>query len=144
MDRVAIRISRFEDQDAYHRVLYLLMELYPQRERGEFEQALARLPCLLSHDADLRAAEALQSALEARGASVRVLPAEQARSVVETVDHGTSVRQTMLASPEVDVAFLRRAPNHEDSLLGSARAVSDQHSEQLSGDWSRKKAPWEK
>lgn len=144
MDRVAIRISRFEDQDAYNRVLDLLRGLYPHRASGDFEQALARLPCLLSHDADLGAAEALQAALEGRGASVRVLPVDQVRSAIEALDHGDSVRQTMLVSPEVDVEFLRRQPERQGLSSGSARAVPTRQSEQLSGAWSRGKAPWEK
>jgi len=143
VDRVAIRISRFEDQDAYRRVLDLLCGLYPERDPGDFEHALARLPCLLSHDADLRAAEALQAALEARGASVRVLATEQAGAALAADGHGDPVRQTMLVSPEVDLAFLRKGLERNPNVTGSARAVPTPQSQELSGDWTREKAPWE-
>jgi hypothetical protein len=143
VDRVAIRISRFEDQDAYRRVLELFLGLYPHRPAEDFEQALARLPCLVSHDADPRAADALQAALEARGASVIVLPIEQARLAPAPLDGASPVRQTVLVSPEVDLAFLRKGPVRKGPATGSARAVPTPQSEQLSGDWTREKAPWE-
>ncbi|MCO4770381.1 MAG: hypothetical protein KDA24_10155 [Deltaproteobacteria bacterium] len=143
MDRVAIRISRFEDQDAYRRVLSLLCGLYPDRAAADFEQALARLPCLVSHDADLGAAEALQEALEARGASVRVLPADTARPLLPMSGQGLPTRQTMLVSPEVDLDFLRKGTPRLPQQSGSARAVPTRQSMQDSEDWTREKAPWE-
>ncbi len=144
MDRVAIRISRFEDQDAYRRVLDLLTGLYPKRPASEFEVALARLPCLLSHDADPRAAEALQFALEARGAAVRVLPAESARHRMPVEGDGSLIRQTLLVSPEVDLDFLRKpSSSRRPGPSGSARALPSDTRAPGSGSWTPDKAPWE-
>lgn len=144
MDRVAIRISRFEDQDAYRRVLDLLVGLYPTRPACEFEVGLARLPCLVSHDADRRAAEALQAALEARGAAVRVLPAESAQSLMPVDNDGIPASQTVSASPEVDLAFLRNSSSSRHARpSGSHRALPSDIRAIDSGDWTHDKAPWE-
>ena len=144
MDRVAIRVSRFEDQDAYRRVLDLLTGLYPTRPASEFEVALARLPCLVSHDADLRAAEALQAALEACGAVVRVLPAESAQPLMPVDNEGIPASQTVLASPEVDLTFLRKSSSsRHPGLSGSRRAQPSDIRAVDSGDWTHDKAPWE-
>jgi len=133
MDRVAIRITRFEDQDAYGHVLDLLVGLYPERDPAEISSVLARTPCLVSHDASRTAANALTMALEARGATVRVTPLVAEQSANEEHD----------SSPEVDVQFLRRSAAPSPTLTGSARAVPTRESQQMSEEWSTEKAPWE-
>ncbi len=133
MDRVAIRITRFEDQDAYGHVLDLLAGLYPDRDPAELGSTLARTPCLVSHDASPRAAHALTSALEARGATVRVTRVIAEEPASDEYD----------SSPDVDVQFLRRSLTSSSTLTGSARAVPTPESQQMSEEWSTDKAPWE-
>jgi hypothetical protein len=146
--RYAVRISRFEDQMAFRRVLELLGRLYPDRAASEFEALLAKLPCLVSHDAEESVAEALRDALEARGARVRLLPIDEVGQLDETDQPGVG-RRTVALSPEVDLEFLRRdqgpskTPGARAYPPASARAVPTAESVELSGEWTRDKAPWE-
>ena len=151
MTRYAVRISRFEDQLAFRRVLDLLGRLYPERPQSEFEAALARLPCLLSHDAEETVAEGLRQALEARGARVRLLPLGEVGdgALVEK-----SFTRTQSLSPEIDLDFLRKNGSgrvktgsvtlRPSTAASSARAVPTAESAEMSGEWTREKAPWEK
>ncbi len=152
MTRYAVRISRFEDQVAFRRVLDLLGRLYPERPPSEIEAALAKLPCLLSHDAEESVAQALRQALEARGARVRLLPVAD---LDESPDVDRSdTRKTMTLSPEVDLDFLRRAAESRrvnsgvtvrpSSATSGARALPTPETAEMSGEWSPDKAPWEK
>lgn len=143
MTRMAIRLRSFEDQESYRQVCDLLAGLYPERERSEFERALARPPCLLSHDADPRAAAALRRALEARGASVRVIPADQLTGNLPAV--GFEVGRDDSLSAEIEIDFLRRTARTKPEVPAkqSARALPDAFSQENSLDWSTDKAPWE-
>jgi hypothetical protein len=149
--RYAVRISRFEDQSAFRRVLDLLGRLYPDRAGSDLESGLAKLPCLVSHDAEASVAQALRKTLEARGARVRLLPVTEVDP--PTPADGSSVRRTMTLSPEIDLDFLRRAADQRSSdgvtlrpsaSVGSARALPTQESAEASGEWGPDKAPWEK
>jgi len=145
--RYAVRISRFEDQMAFRRVLDLLGRLYPDRPTADFEAALAKLPCLLSHDAHESVAQGLRQALEARGARVRLLPVDAVKETPKAIS------KTQSLSPEIDLEFLRKngAPRvktggvtlRPSPAAASARAVPTPESAELSGEWSREKAPWE-
>ena len=157
LQRVAVRISRFEDQAAFRRAVDLLSELYPERDPAEFEVGLARLPCLVSHDAEPRAADALKAALEALGASVRLL-AERPAPRPATSASAPEVSRTMALSPQIDSAFLERAAaarrrDSEGRAIGpvgvvpkpaSARAEPTADSAAASGEWTGGKAPWER
>lgn len=136
---------------AFRRVLDLLGRLYPDRPAAEFEAALARLPCLLSHDAEEAVAQGLRQALEARGARVRLLPVDQVETPGRLVEKSATRTQTL--SPEIDLEFLRkgRAPRvktggvtvRPSTSASSARAVPTPESAEMSGEWSRERAPWE-
>lgn len=77
MSRFVVQLTRLEDQEAFGEVLGLLTRLYPERPVRAFEEALARLPCVLSHDAEPAAARLLMQALQHRGARVRATPVGQ-------------------------------------------------------------------
>ncbi len=113
----------------------LLVALYPDRSRAAFEAELARLPVVLSHDADERAARALADALERRGGRVHVGEAEFAGLPGwEEPERG--------AGPEVDAAFLVNRRAHEGTLRPqSHRALPQGGAAQ--GGTPRGKAPWE-
>ncbi len=102
MDRHSVRINRFNEQSSFEAVLDLLVALRPELPREVYRAALARLPCLVTHDADRHAALALKGALERRGASVTLLEPDADRS-------DTGVSKTVELSPEIDLAFLTQS-----------------------------------
>lgn len=136
---------------AFRQVLDLLGRLYPDRDVSEIESALAKLPCLVSHDAEESVAEALRASLETRGARVRLLPVRE----VDLPSQGESgdTRRTMTLSPEIDLEFLRQAERNRrvksqvtlrpSPAAASARALPTPESAEMSGEWGPDRAPWE-
>jgi hypothetical protein len=78
MARRSLRLTRFRDRSAFGATVDLLVALYPQRSREWFEAELSRLPVVLSHDADERAAQSFAEALERRGAQTHLAEADVA------------------------------------------------------------------
>ncbi|MCP4872880.1 MAG: hypothetical protein GY898_29670 [Proteobacteria bacterium] len=99
--RFSVRITRFDDRQAFRRVVDFLGGLYPDRTVADFETALARTPCTLSHNAAEATADALQTSLEKRGAHVMLIPTD-----LVTGGKVTAVASTMGLSPEIDLSFL--------------------------------------
>ncbi len=141
-----MRLTRFDDRVAFKRVVDFLAGLYPDRAPSDFQAALARTPCTLSHDADEAAAEALRGALQRRGAHVLLIPNELAN--LGKVGRPRSMASTVELSPEVDLSFLdkardlRRKKQAAASRPGSAKAVPKPDAP----DWDPTdtgKAPWE-
>lgn len=128
--RFQIRLTRFDDQTSFQRVVDLLEGLYPERDREEFEAALARLPCTLSDDATAPAAEELKAALARRGASVVLIP------VAPLGTAKTEVASTQELSPEIDLSFLDRARRQKKKAAGSPGS-------RRAGPGGGGKAPWE-
>ncbi len=98
MSRYSLRITRFDDQRSFRRVADFLAALYPETDPEDFETGLARLPCVVTHDADEAAARDLERALIVRGARTLMTPVGAVDVTPGTGDDGTS--------QEVDVAFL--------------------------------------
>ncbi len=98
MSRYALRITRFDDQRSFRRVADFLAALYPDTDPEDFETGLARLPCIVTHDADEAAARDLERALIVRGARTLMTPVGVVDVTMGPDDDGTS--------QEVDVAFL--------------------------------------
>ncbi len=96
-----MRITRFDDRQAFRRCVEFLARLYPEREPEEFEVGLARTPCTLSHDAAEAAADALRKALERRGAHITLIPSDLVSS-----GKIAAVTSTQELSPEIDLSFL--------------------------------------
>ncbi len=103
--RYTVRITKFRDRAAFRAAVEFLARLYPDRTPRDFEVALARLPCLLSHDADEEAARALDRALKKRGADLRINPVGSAAEAPSRMD----VSKTAELSPEIDLSFLDEA-----------------------------------
>jgi hypothetical protein len=97
MARYSLRITRFDDQRSFQRVAAFLSSLYPDRDPEEFETALARLPCVVTHDGDESAARELERALIVRGARTLMTPVGSADQTLTEDDS---------PSQEVDAAFL--------------------------------------
>lgn len=132
--RYRVRITRFNDRKAFRHAVDFLAGLYPDRDRGEFEVGLARLPCTVSHDAVESAAEALKESLVRRGASVLLIPVEVAQAAASA----RPVASTQELSPEIDLSFLDRArkKKEEADTSPNPRARS-------TGPTESGKAPWE-
>ena len=137
MARRSLRITRFSDQGAFSRSVDLLAALYPERARDEFESALARLPALLTHDADERAADALSQALEKRGARVRISEAEGG------VLPGWEDPAEETTGPEIDASFLSQKTATIKPPPRSHRAMPTGPPRAGSAGSGRVKAPWE-
>jgi len=136
--RFSIRITRFDDRQAFRRVVDFLAQLYPDQTPEDFEVALARTPCTLSHDAAEPAADALQEALEARGAHILLIP-----KGLEAAGKQAATASTQELSPEIDFSFLDKT--RKKARTGSHPPVSPRaDSSSDSGTWSGEgKAPWE-
>lgn len=143
--RYSVRLTRFDDRRSFQRVVEFLAGLYPDRTQAHFQSALARTPCTISHDADERAAEALRTSLQKRGAHVLLIPNELA--VLGQTGKVRSMASTVELSPEVDLSFLDKARRSRQeqakSQPGSATAVPDPTSSNWDVDESGK-APWER
>lgn len=137
--RFSIRITRFDDRQAFRRVVDFLVGLYPERSVEDFESALARTPCTLSHDAAEAAADALQASLEKRGAHVMLIPAD-----LVTAGKVTAVASTQELSPEIDLSFLDQS---RKKSTGSHPPVRSNPRATLAASGSFEtvdgKAPWE-
>lgn len=128
MARYSVRITKFRDRAAFRAVVEFLARLYPERSPRDFEVALARLPCLLSHDADEEAARALERALRKRGADLRLGSLDPTPSAPRR----PNVSNTLELSPEIDLSFL------DESRRSKPKAGSHEDSGPVEG-----KAPWE-
>ena len=98
MARYDLRITRFDDQRSFRRVSEFLTALYPERDPLDFESALARLPCIISHDAEESAARELDRALSIRGARTRL--------TCLGGDVDDSLSDDSATSQEVELSFL--------------------------------------
>jgi hypothetical protein len=118
MARFVVRVNRFDDRRAFERCLKFLARLRPELTLEQCEAALAKLPAVLSHDADEAAANALANALQGLGAKVVLLPVG-----------GDGYGATQELSPQIDLSFLDAARRKEQA--SSSRPAGDG------------KAPWE-
>jgi hypothetical protein len=130
MARYTVRITKFRDRAAFRAVVEFLARLYPDRQPRDFEVALARLPCLVSHDADEEAARTLDRALRKRGADLRIDPVSATTEAPRRHD----VSMTAELSPEIDLSFL------DESRRKKNRSLPD--SSEFAGP-EEGKAPWE-
>ena len=129
MARYSVRITKFRDRAAFRAVVEFLARLYPERTPREFEVALARLPCLISHDAEEEAARALDRALRKRGADLRLTSLDSSSSKPRRGDVATTAE----LGPEIDLSFLdetRRPKSRPGESTESSRP-------------SEGRAPWE-
>lgn len=127
MARYSVRITKFRDRAAFRASVEFLARLYPDRDPRDFEVALAKLPCLVSHDADEEAARALDRALRKRGADLRLSPSEVSATSGERVN----VSSTVELSPEIDLSFLDEARRNRSEPSAAPKPRSEG------------KAPWE-
>ncbi len=112
-----MRITSFDDKQSFQRVLDLLTGLYPERDPRAFQAALARLPCMLSHDAAEPAARRLEQALSDRGAGVLLMP----HSMPTASGRQAALRVQEDTSPEIDLSFLRAARSEAQDEPGQKR-----------------------
>jgi hypothetical protein len=129
MGRTSIRITKFRDRAAYQAVVDFLARLYPDRPVEDFEVGLARLSCLVSHDADDEAAAALEAALRERGADLRLDRHDGAAPGPRRPD----VSSTVELSPEIDLSFLDESRRRDASRRKGQEAPAR----------SEGRAPWE-
>jgi hypothetical protein len=100
-------------------VVDFLARLYPDRPVTDFEAALARTPCTLSHDAAAAAAESLQASLERRGAHVMLIPTD-----LESAAGMGAVSDAQAGSPEIDLSFLEEAREKDAARDRLVRSLS--------------------
>ncbi len=129
MGRTSVRITKFRDRAAFRAVVEFLARLYPDRPLQDFEVALARLPVLLSHDADEEAARALEGALRKRGADLRLIALDEATAAPQR----SKVNSTVELSPEIDLSFLDESRRRSSSARGK----------QADAEPPKGRAPWE-
>ena len=117
-----------------------LAALYPDRDHEEFEAGLARLPCMVTHDADETAARELERALIVRGARTRMTPVDEVDLTLRDDDDDRAG-----TSQEVDVAFLSRSQPRSARAASRSSRARRADDEEIAPDYARDSAtaPWE-